>query len=83
MTILRDGDIKKIRKYKYFLCKNCGCIWEAKKDEYETDTQYNEEYYWCKCPFKECNGTGFEIPKEEVEKELGGRIGHYEGEDIL
>lgn len=83
MTILRDGDIKKIRKYKYFLCENCGCIWEAKKDEYETHTQYNEEYYCCKCPFEECDGTGFEISKEVAEKELGGKIGHYEGEDIL
>lgn len=51
MNILRKGDINKINRIKRFNCKNCGCLFEANKDEYRVGSQYNEEYYYCKCPF--------------------------------
>jgi len=83
MIILKEGSIERINKTKYFLCKNCGCVWTANKDEYEVDIQYNEEYYTCKCPFENCEGIGFAISKEAAEKEIGGRIGVFRGEEIF
>lgn len=51
MTIIREGDMRKIKKVLRFECRNCGCIFEAEKGEYRVGTQYNEEYYYCECPF--------------------------------
>lgn len=51
MKIIIPGDLKKLNKTKQFTCKNCGCLFEANKDEYYIGAQYNEEYYYCKCPF--------------------------------
>lgn len=83
MIILRKGDIEKILEPRYFLCPTCGCLWKANKDEYETDTQYNELYHTCKCPFESCKGIGKEISKEKAEEELQGMIGVFRGEEIL
>ena len=55
MKIIREGNITKLNKVKQFLCSNCGCLFEATKDEYKRESQYNEEYIYCKCPF--CNNT--------------------------
>lgn len=82
MKILKEGNIEKINKTKYFLCRNCGCVWTANKDEYKTDTQYNQEYYTCKCPFENCGETGFAISKEVAEKEIEGKILTLKGEKI-
>lgn len=83
MIILRKGDIEKILESKYFLCPICGCLWKANKDEYEVDTQYNELYYTCKCPFENCKGIGKEISKAKAEEELEGKIGTFRGEEIF
>ena len=53
MKIIKEGDLRKLKKIKYFECKKCGCIFEAEKDEYKCDSQYNEIYYCCACPY--CN----------------------------
>ena len=55
MRIIKEGDLKKLKKIKCFECKKCGCIFEAEKDEYKQGSQYNEEYYYCACPC--CNQT--------------------------
>lgn len=57
MKILKEGDLKLLQKIKKFTCPYCGCIFEASKDEYKNGMQYNEEYYYCKCPF--CNRTAY------------------------
>ena len=51
MTIIREGDIRKLKKVFRFECHNCGCIFEAEKGEYRIGTHYNEDYYYCECPF--------------------------------
>ena len=35
MRIIKEGDLKKLKKIKCFECKKCGCIFEAEKDEYK------------------------------------------------
>lgn len=51
MIIIKKGDIQKMKKIVRFECRNCGCIFEAEKGEYKIDSQYNDEYYSCECPF--------------------------------
>ena len=50
MKIIKEGNLNKLMKVKRFVCKYCDCIFTANKDEYTTDSQYNEQYYYCKCP---------------------------------
>ena len=50
MKIIKEGNLDKLKKIKRFECKECGCIFEAEKDEYKWDSQYNETYYYCACP---------------------------------
>ena len=55
MKILKPGDLSLIKRTKRFECRNCGCIFQADKDEYKINHQYNEEYAYCQCPF--CHKT--------------------------
>lgn len=57
MKIIVKGDVNRLLKTKRFSCRECGCVFEASKGEYETGTQYNEEYYSCKCPM--CKRTAY------------------------
>lgn len=50
MKIIIPGDATRLKKIKSFTCKECGCVFEADKTEYRSESQYNEEYYACKCP---------------------------------
>ena len=50
MKIIKQGDANKLKRIKRFECKECKCIFEAEKNEYQTGSQYNEIYYYCKCP---------------------------------
>ena len=50
MKIIKEGDIKLLKRVKRFECPDCGCIFEADKGEYQCGSQYNQEYYSCKCP---------------------------------
>ena len=38
MIIIKEGNRPAI--IKRFTCKNCGCIWEAEKGEYNVTSQY-------------------------------------------
>ncbi len=51
MKIIKEGDLNKLKKIKRFECKECGCIFEAEKNEYKQGSQYNDIYYYCECPF--------------------------------
>ena len=55
MKIIKEGNLNKLERIKRFECKECGCIFEAGKDEYKWGSQYNYSYYYCKCPF--CHQT--------------------------
>lgn len=51
MKIIKEGDYHKIWQAKRFECNRCGCIFEAKSNEYIIDYQYNTPYYRAHCPF--------------------------------
>lgn len=57
MKIIKEGNLNKLKKIKRFECEECGCIFEAEKDEYKWGSQYNEEYYYCACPC--CNQIAY------------------------
>jgi rubredoxin len=44
---------------KRFKCVFCGCVFEAEKSEYQSGTQYNEIYFYYKCP--ECGKESDEV----------------------
>lgn len=50
MKVIKSGDIERTKKIKTFECEKCGCVFQANKNEYKTGEQYNEVYYYCKCP---------------------------------
>lgn len=50
MKIIQHGRPKELRILKRFKCSDCGCIFEADKDEYKVGSKYNETYYFCPCP---------------------------------
>ncbi len=62
MTVLKDGDPDRAKqsvlKPRRFECEQCGCEFEANKDEYKVASQYNEISYFCKCPC--CGTTAYE-----------------------
>ena len=51
MKIIRNGDMKRIKRVKTFDCDFCGCLFEADITEYKIGSQYNETYYYSICPF--------------------------------
>lgn len=55
MKIIKEGDLKRIKKIKTFSCKACGCVVEADKTEYKSNSQYNDTYYYMECPC--CHNT--------------------------
>lgn len=50
LHIVREGNKELLYKIRTFECDECGCIFEANKDEYKYGEQYNETYYYCVCP---------------------------------
>ena len=50
MKIIKEGDVSKTLRIKRFECKECGCIFEADKNEYETSSDYRETVYRIECP---------------------------------
>jgi len=48
--ILVPGDLECLEKKKIFSCNECGCVFEASWQDYNYESQYNEDYYWSKCP---------------------------------
>ncbi len=57
MKIIKEGNLKKLKKIKRFVCEECGCIFEAEEYEYKWGSQYNETYYYCTCPC--CNQIAY------------------------
>lgn len=55
-----EVNITQLNRVKRFECKSCGCIFEADKTEYRSNSQYNETYYYCECPFCK-KDTGGEV----------------------
>lgn len=61
VKILQQGEIPEyMQTVKRFKCFTCGCVFEADKDEYKTDFQYNELFYSSKCPC--CGKTVNSVP---------------------
>lgn len=50
VEIIKEGDTGRLKATKRFQCDECGCVFEADKDEYQSDMQYNTAYFYCKCP---------------------------------
>lgn len=50
MKIIKQGDLNRLKKTVSFECKTCGCIFEADKDEYSIQHQYNHPYVSVTCP---------------------------------
>lgn len=46
MKIIKAGNKNRLLQIKRFQCQRCGCIFEATKDEYYSDQQYNDIYYF-------------------------------------
>lgn len=42
MKIIKAGNKNRLLQIKRFQCQRCGCIFEATKDEYYSDRQYND-----------------------------------------
>lgn len=55
MKVIIPGDIERTKRIIRFTCRDCGCVWEAGKDEYTYNfDQKDGEYSSMKCP---CCGT--------------------------
>lgn len=72
MVILKKGTI--FKDFKYFKCKNCGCIFKAEKGEWHTTSQFAQQLdgagaYECECP--SCgdmvDGNGAKVVLENLE----------------
>lgn len=50
MLIIREGRVGVQETAKMFFCDSCGCVFTADKGEYKSVSQYNDVYFYCKCP---------------------------------
>lgn len=51
MFIVKEGDLSRLDKEETFECPACGCVFVAKKEEYLSRTDYeNNVIIECKCP---------------------------------
>jgi len=64
IKIIKPGDDEELKGTKIFVCRKCGCIFKADKEDYRSDSWYNSFYYSCTCPY--CN---FEYAYEQEWKE--------------
>lgn len=66
MKIIAQGNPERAyymrQEWVKFTCNICGCIWLAKRGEYEIINQYNELVYACSCPTcgERCHSNTFE-----------------------
>lgn len=51
MKIIKNGELRKLKKILTFDCDFCGCVFEADNTEYKIGSQYNKTYYYIRCPF--------------------------------
>lgn len=51
MKIIKEGDLELKRAVRTFECDECGCLWEADRTEYVTETDFrNGHVYVMDCP---------------------------------
>jgi len=52
MKIIQQGDNNKVTDIKRFVCKECGCVFEADNTEFKAEYAYGQylEGYSCDCP---------------------------------
>lgn len=51
MEIIKQGNLSRLKKTKFFECTYCGCEFYADSSEYRAaGVQYNILYYSCHCP---------------------------------
>jgi RNase P subunit RPR2 len=51
INIITPGDLRRFEKYKRFICKDCGCVWEAGASKYRyVGTQWEGDSWECRCP---------------------------------
>lgn len=55
MRIISKGDLSRLDKVIRFTCEECGCVFEASKEEYSYDYYQRDDttLYWIRCPV--CN----------------------------
>lgn len=59
MKIIKQGNLEQLKKIKHFICARCGCEFEADTTEYKQGNQYNETYYYMKCPTNGCENMAY------------------------
>ena len=59
MKILEHGDPRKINPVIRFKCNNCGCMFEANREEYSKKVLLGVNLYFCDCP--ECGEPSDEL----------------------
>lgn len=64
MKIIRPGDPDLARSVHRFQCKECLCVFEAGRSEYQIQHDFrNGIYYSCSCPT--CKSTVYMYPEDE------------------
>ena len=64
MKIIRPGDLDQARAIHRFQCKECRCIFEAGRSEYQIQHDFrNGTYYSSTCPT--CKATVYMYPEDE------------------
>lgn len=58
MKILKEGNLEKAKKPAIFTCFDCGCQFEANKDEYRLEEGQRDYYPLCDCPCCGCVSAG-------------------------
>lgn len=67
MKILRDGDLRKLIKYKKFGCSACGCVFVADPTEYSNmSNQHDGICFVSACPC--CNSVVYSYSEAYVDE---------------
>lgn len=65
MNIIVEGDCSRLKKTKRFECEECGCIFEADKDEYKyCGSQREGDEWYCICPT--CGNKTYTTDKGQI-----------------
>ncbi len=52
MKIIKEGNLERLKEYRTFECKLCGCVFMAERGEYKYrfDQREGDEWYEVVCP---------------------------------
>lgn len=65
MKIIKKGDLTRVDTTRHFNCKHCGCLFEANRSEYKTQSDFrNGHFYVHQCPT--CGQDVIAYPEEEA-----------------